>query len=123
MTKMINKMVFKDWELQQSDSGNFKVVINLIKVRNQFGGNWNIEKAFRDRIRNVDAYYNGGDEPHISTEYAPAKETLQHVKDVLYIINQLNIWIDDENYIRMMDKDMLHKKLTQKLYPIPEKER
>jgi len=123
MTKMINKMVFKDWELQQSDSGNFRVVINLIKVRNQFGGSWNIEKTFRDRIRNVDAYYNGGDEPHISTEYASAKETLQYVKDVLYIVNQLNIWIDDENYIRMMDKDMLHKKLTQKLYPIPEKER
>ena len=120
---MINKIVFKDWELQQSDFGNFRVVINLIKVRNQFGGNWGVEKAFRDRIRNVDAYYVGGDEPHISTEYASAKETLQHAKDVLYIVNQFNIWIDDENYIRMMDEDILHKKLTQKLYPIPEIEK
>ena len=117
---MIDKMVCKDWELQQSDSGNFRVVINLIKVKNQFGGRWNIEKAFRDRVRNVDAYYYGGDEPHISTEYASATETLQCVKDVLYILNQFNIWIEDENYMRMMDKDMLHRKLTQKLYPIPE---
>ena len=120
---MINKMIFKDWELQESDSGNFRIVINLIKVKNQFGGNWGVEKMFRDRVRNIDAYYVGGDEPYISTEYASTKEMLQHVKDVLYIVNQLNIWIDDENYIRTMDKDVLHKKLTQKLYPVPEKER
>ena len=117
---MINKMVFKNWKLQQNDAGKFKVILNLIKVKNQFGGDLDVEKAFRDHIRNVGAYYNGEDEPHISTEYASAKETLQHAKDVLYIVNQFNIWVEDENYMRMMDKDMLHRKLTQKLYPIPE---
>jgi len=119
---MIDKMVFKDWELQQSDSGNFRVNLNLIKVQNQFGGNWNVEKTFRDCIRNAGAYYDGGDKPYISTKYAASSETLQTVNDVLHIVKQFNTWVEDENYLRIMVMGALHTKLVQKLYPIPERE-
>ena len=119
---MINKMEIRDWELHQSDSGNFKVNLNLKKVENQFGDDCDNEKMFRELIQDDNAYYNGGDEPFISTNYASSKQTLESVKGILKTIRHLNEWIDDENYIRAMDMDMLHKKLTQKLYPVPEKE-
>jgi len=119
---MIDKMEIMDWELQQNDSGNFKVTLNLKKVENQFGDDWDTKKMFRKLIEDDKAYYNGGYKPFISTIYAPSKQTLESVKGILKTICWLNEWIDDENYMRVMDMDMLHKRLTQKLYPIPEKE-
>jgi len=119
---MINKMVFKNWKLQQNDAGKFKVILNLIMVKNQFGGDLDVEKAFRYHIRNVGAYYNGEDEPCISTKYAASSETLQTVNDVLHIVKQFNAWVEDENYLRIINLAALHSQLIQKLYPIPEKE-
>jgi len=119
---MIDKMQIINWELQQSDSGNFRVNLNLLKVKNQFGNDWDNEKMFRELIQDDNAYYKGGDEPFISTNYASSKQTLESVKGILKTICHLNDWIDDENYIRAMDMDMLRKRLTRKLYPVPEKE-
>jgi len=120
---MIDKMEIENWELRENDCGDFKVILYLKSTHNQFGENKDHEKLFHDIIRRKNAYYYstsaGG---CISTNYASSKQTLESVKGILQSIHYLNEWIDDENYIRAMDKDMLHKKLVQKLYPVLEKE-
>jgi len=120
---MINKMVVKNWELQQNDSGEFRINLNLIYSRNQFGGKHEVEKMFRDDIRAVNGYYNGGSEPFISTKYASSHETLLSIKEILHIIHLFNIWVHNENLIRSINEDALHEKIAKQLYPIPEIEK
>jgi len=117
---MINKMVVKNWELQQNDFGEFKVKLNLVYVQNQFGGEHEVEKVFRDDIRAVNGYYNGGSEPFISTKFASSHETLLSIKEILHIIHLFNVWVNNENLIRVINEDTLHERLIEKLYPIPE---
>ena len=119
---MIDKMKIKNWELRENDYGDFKVILYLKSTHNQFGGNKDHEKLFHDIIKHKNAYYSTGIGGYISTNYASSKQTLESIKGILQSIDYLNQWIDDENYMRAMDMDMLHKKLMQKLYPVPEKE-
>jgi len=120
--KMINNMVCKSWKLETDDSGKYSVKLKLKKVENQFGGNHGIEKRFRDDIMSANAYYVNDSEPYIYTRYADADKTLQSIKEIVHIVHLLNIWINDEGYLREMDKDNLRKKLAIKLYPISEEE-
>jgi len=119
---MIDKMEIRDWELRENDYGDFKVILYLKPTHNQFGGRKDHERLFHDIIKRKNAYYSTGIGGYISTNYASSKQTLESIKGILQSIDHLNQWIDDENYMREIDKDILHKKLTQKLYPVPEKE-
>jgi len=117
---MINKMVVKNWELQQNDSGEFRVNLNLVYAQNQFGGEHGVEKMFRNNIRDADGYYNGGSESFISTKFASSRETLSSIKEILRIIHLFNVWVHNENCTRSINEGALHEKIAKQLYPIPE---
>ena len=118
---MIDKMIIKNWKLQENNCGNFRIILYLKSVKNQFGGRKDYEKLFYDKIKHKNAhYYNTEYAEYISTNYASSKETFKSIKGILEIIDKLNQWIDKENHIRKINKSKLHEKLVQKLYPISE---